>query len=69
MSSTAVATMTEELTEAYRLLRDAGEAIRRAAALVDRYSPSLSDQAFATLSLLDDGTDRLGRAIRQLESQ
>lgn len=66
--STTVTTMTEELTEAYRLLREASEDIRRAASLVDRYSPSLSDQAFATLSLLDDGTDRLGRAIRQLES-
>lgn len=69
MSSAAVTTMTEELTEAHRLLRDASEDIRRAAALIDRYSPSLSDQAFATLSLLDDGTDRLGRALRQLESQ
>jgi hypothetical protein len=67
--SAAVATMTEELTAAYRLLRDASEDIRRAAGLMDRYSPSLSDQAFATLSLLDDSTTRLGRAIRQLESQ
>lgn len=68
MSST-VATMAEELTQAYRLLRDASEDIRRAASLVDRYSASLSDQAFAAVSLLDDGANRLGQSIRQLESQ
>lgn len=67
--SATVATMAEELTSAYRLLKSAGEDIHRAATLVDRYSPSLADQTLATLSLLEDGTSRLDRAIRQLENR
>jgi hypothetical protein len=67
--SAAVASMTEELIAAHRLLKDAGEDIHRAATLVERYSPSLADQALATMSLLEDGTTRLDRAIRQLESR
>lgn len=63
-----IATMAEELTAAHRLLKEAGDDIHRAATLVDRYSPSLADQTFSTLSLLEDGANRLNRAIRQLES-
>ncbi|RJS47454.1 hypothetical protein [Nocardioides cavernaquae] len=67
--STAVAAMREDLTAAYRLLREAGEEVHRAATLVDRYSPSIADQTLSTLSLLEDGASRLERAIRQLESR
>lgn len=67
--SAAVAAMREDLTSAYRLLKEAGEEVHRAATLVDRYSPSIADQTLATLSLLEDGTSRLERAIRQLESR